>query len=387
MNRRKYLSSIMATIIGYKFLKNKPNNINLNIKNKNNNINLPPLIHNSKLKPAEIIPKSKSYIKINLPENINIGEIMVTQNKYSKQNNIYNRKKLNIKNTNNNFQLYKFKTKNVNNIFAYTLYYRIDNSDSWIYIGESQPLRIQNDNIDIMYDYIDFEQDSDRVQHSYFDKIGYFEMKYTRYDKDILVYISKQYFNKNKRIYLYHNAHEYSTNNKFVSYMYNRFMEQHQNLNRIQKIEELSTFVQNLRWVSDRESLNKYEYIRTPHHTCSVGMGDCKDTTILLNGLIKQGLDIETAILFSSGHMLTGIKMSDLTQKEIKYIKNTSYMDIYETKDSKYIPIESTRFSPIGKQRIGGKVHTIYSNKSYKIINPSIIPKHTIEFFNNLIKY
>jgi|AntDeeMetagen285_2_1112576.scaffolds.fasta_scaffold05099_2 hypothetical protein len=71
-------------------------------------------------------------------------------------------------------------------------------------------------------------------------------------------------------------------------------------------------FVQGLRYARDAESLDTYDYHRTVEETLVAGVGDCKDLTYLLAGLLSAAFDCETALLFQAGHLILGVESDDV---------------------------------------------------------------------------
>ena len=314
--------------------------------------------------------------------------ILITQNIYSKKNMVINKKKCFLNDYIN------FHTKNSHKIYAYTVY-GIKNNKYW-YLGESEPYKMTKNNIVSMNSIFDMYIDRDDFKNIYGgiqiinNKPSYFDIiyKYNTFNNNKLnkfkYKINKQYFYSNKRINLYHNAHDYAINSRFIKYIINSYKNQNNYSNRLKLINAIYRFVTSINWVEDNDSLNSIEYIRTPQHTCLSYRGDCKDTTILLNGLLSQ-LNIKTAILFSPGHMLTGIRLSDLTDYELSNIYHDYESNIYESsRGDKYIPAETTRSQSIGNGN-GEQIHTIYDG-SYTVVNSDLYLKHANEVLKYIIK-
>lgn len=71
-------------------------------------------------------------------------------------------------------------------------------------------------------------------------------------------------------------------------------------------------FVQGLRYARDATSLGTYDYHRTVEETLVAGVGDCKDLTYLLSGLLSSAFDCETVLLIQAGHVLLGVAPDDV---------------------------------------------------------------------------
>ena len=74
----------------------------------------------------------------------------------------------------------------------------------------------------------------------------------------------------------------------------------------------LVRFVQDLRYARDVETLGRYEYNRTAAETLVAGVGDCKDKTHLLGGLLSAALSCDVAMLFQPAHVLLGVAIEDV---------------------------------------------------------------------------
>lgn len=72
-------------------------------------------------------------------------------------------------------------------------------------------------------------------------------------------------------------------------------------------------FVQELRYARDFETTDQYDYNRTVEETLVAGVGDCKDKTHLLAGLLSASpLNCDTAMLFQPAHVLLGVAADDV---------------------------------------------------------------------------
>lgn len=78
----------------------------------------------------------------------------------------------------------------------------------------------------------------------------------------------------------------------------------------------LVRFVQDLRYARDVETTGTYDYNRTVEETLVAGIGDCKDKTHLLAGLLgAPPLYCRTAMLFQPAHVLLGVRAADVPSR------------------------------------------------------------------------
>lgn len=73
------------------------------------------------------------------------------------------------------------------------------------------------------------------------------------------------------------------------------------------RFDVLVQFVQGLRYARDAATVDAYDYHRTVEETLAAGVGDCKDRSYLLAGLLSAAFDCETTLLFQTGHVLLGV--------------------------------------------------------------------------------
>ena len=80
-----------------------------------------------------------------------------------------------------------------------------------------------------------------------------------------------------------------------------------------ERFDLLVRFAQGLRYARDPETLGVYDYNRTVPETLVAGVGDCKDKTHLLAGLLSAPpLSCDVAMLFQPAHVLLGVAASDV---------------------------------------------------------------------------
>jgi len=80
------------------------------------------------------------------------------------------------------------------------------------------------------------------------------------------------------------------------------------NLTKVQEVELVTSFVQNLHYLTD-DTTGFDEYPKFPVESLVDEGGDCEDTSILLSHLL-EAIEIETALLTLPGHMAIGVEMN-----------------------------------------------------------------------------
>jgi len=78
------------------------------------------------------------------------------------------------------------------------------------------------------------------------------------------------------------------------------------------RFDVLVQFVQALQYAPDSETMEAYDYHRTNEETLVAAVGDCKDRTYLLAGLLATAFDCETTLLFQTGHLFLGVDVEDV---------------------------------------------------------------------------
>jgi len=373
MKRRQFLSSISIPILGYKLLNLKPDSKLKNI----------PLVHNSNQKPATILKAEKTTLDIKLPSKIKTGEILIIQNKYADITDIYQFMIYDeLKYIKNELTL-EFESISTSETFAYTIFHRASYNSEWSYIGESNPLRIENQQIKPSTDIYKPEY-SETLFNSRKDKNGYYEIIYEEISGSYKrkYNVSKQKYNLNKRLIGYGRAQEIAVKSNFSEYM-GEVITKDIDINKetIPAIEEIKSIVQRITWKPDLESLGSYEYVRTPQHTVVTGVGDCKDTTVLLNSIIESHLNIDTSLIFSIGHVQTGLRIDNINIDEYY---NTEDLDTYTVDGRTYTVIESTAPKNIGIMDYEANV--IYEKGKYHILNGSETMEHISDGVLRMIK-
>lgn len=378
MKRRTFVGSISLPFISYNLITSNTDN-KYSLENNS-------LVHTDKYEPAKVIETKFNNIQVDLP-NLPTGKLLLIQNKYGDVTSIYNSKEYTVNGSKDTKSInLQFASESVHNTFAYTIYYRQNSTDEWSYLGESEPLKISNNKIVIDKDVENLK--TKKILHiTRHNRNGYYEMYYKNITRNDFVYnVSKQYYHSYKRVLGYGRAHEIFIDNNFVKYLGNVITNsiEHEGKTDMYKLRKMTKFVQGFIWMEDIDSLNKYEYIRTPHHSVTVGIADCKDTTMLLNGLITNALDIETALIFSPGHVQTGMRFDTLNETDKKYLENKTNLDKFNVNDKVYIPIETTNKNELGKTNL--EVNCIYEDNQYKIIDKAGLVEHASEGFLKMAK-
>lgn len=376
MNRRHFLSNSMTLGFGFFGLSKIDNIMSLSTES-NFSYDIPPLIFNVDSDPATILHKTDktfNYVKDKtISENT---DIVITCNKFGHPNKIYSHKK--IKNTN---QLVDLEIPETSNNFIYTIYNIKDGKLS--YIGESTPMYNKNSvekNLDILLSPNNYRKYSRNIKNGYYD----IQYKDILEDESFKIPISTQYFTMNKRLIQYGNAQTYIKNNKFLESIGKKILSQVNTKNKADEFNILRRFVQEMNWIRDIESKNKLEYIRDPRRTIVNYHGDCKDTTILMNGLLENVLNIETVMLFAPTHVYSGVKKKDLS----KTVLDKSIVDnpiSYELNGDEYYTLESTDRHKIGLEPVESDMYMYYNN-SYNLFNVKGLTKHLSQLPNHIIE-
>ncbi|WP_162989826.1 hypothetical protein [Natronorubrum halophilum] len=133
-------------------------------------------------------------------------------------------------------------------------------------------------------------------------------------------------------------------------------------------LERTVQFVQSFDYAMDEESKGVYQYFRTVEESLVDGVGDCKDGTYLLAGILSHPpFAYETALVFMPDHLLLGVRRTDLP---------TGYRHAETIRDSPYVAIETTTQRPIGFYRDDPIVTII--GPTYRYVDSETV-SHTIE--------
>lgn len=381
MNRRNFLGGVGTTLLGYTLLKKTPTLLRDTV---------PPLVHTISYEPAQLVPKSLRDIEIRIPESLRgAGEILITQNLYSKPDKILSEETVSISDRDLGERVtVPLETQKRNEETAYTAYYKKESEESWTYIGESEPLETRSNSVEENSDAIEYpSEDKTTDKFTRRSRRGYFIIEQELKGKTYEYLVSKQMYNSHTRLLGYGKSHKHAIENEFAEYLAQTILNQLDTDSEFEKIQTISEFVQELKWKSDLETEGQYEYIRTPQMTAVTGYGDCKDTTVLLNGMLSKGLEIETSVLFAPNHMMTGVNVDCLEEETIEafeqMIEEDDYDDYEYTEvsslESTFIPIEPTSKRPIG---VPGQepIHTIYTDH-YEVLKPLAFAKHSTDGF------
>lgn len=354
MKRRKFLSScITSSLIMTPF-----NDI---IGTKFNN---PKLIFDSHSDPATIAHINRDKFTYIPDKTVGQSDVIITCNKYGKPSDVFFKKRIK-----NKEQQIKISIPETRERFSYTIY--SDLEDGLNYIGESLPMIKQSNSIDTDLDSLESPESSLNYRRSV--KRGYYNMEFNINDRSYSFPISQQYYTMNKRIVQYGRSQSRIRDSEFLEKIGKKILKQLNVDKKYQKFHILAEFAQNVNWVRDLESKNKFEYIRDPRRTVTNYIGDCKDSTILLNGLIENVLDIHTVMFFAPTHIYSGIKYDSLPTEIKENIDEKR--ESYNINGKKYIPLESTGEFKIGREPVSSPMY-MYYDRSYNIRNLSGLKKH-----------
>lgn len=109
-----------------------------------------------------------------------------------------------------------------------------------------------------------------------------------------------------------------------------------------ERFDRLVTFVQALRYANDHRTSTAFDYHRTVEETLAAGVGDCKDRTYLLAGLLAAAFDVDTALLFQPAHVLLGVAPDDVPDLPYAY-------RALEIDGDRYVPIEPSLDVRVGR--------------------------------------
>ncbi|WP_255171406.1 hypothetical protein [Natrononativus amylolyticus] len=133
--------------------------------------------------------------------------------------------------------------------------------------------------------------------------------------------------------------------------------------------EALVRFVQHLPYGHDQEVLERFDYNRTAEETLVDGMGDCKDKTNLLAGLLEQSrLECNTAFICQPSHIFLGVSLADVPT-ELENAEQT-----IEINGRTYLPIESTSPTPLGEYRDTDPITAVYDGEWVYYDPTAVVP-------------
>lgn len=360
MKRRNFILSTGVCLISHKIVTKFKSHTRFNN---------PPLVFDHDKQPALIVPKDNSNLYLELPENTESDNLLLVANEYGRPDRPYYKQEHSLDGDNE----LSVDLPPIDGKFAYTLYEK--KSDNLNYIGESNPLEEQNGNIiEVTPQEI---KDKKTIHPMSRERMrGYYNIKIQSNNDEIEYPVSYQKYQMGGRILGYGKAKNEALSNPFLESLANSIIDQSDSETEYQKIISLTEFVQNMEWKGDLKTAGKFEYIRDPALTLVNMYGDCKDRTVLNNGLLSNGLDIETIVMFSPGHMFTGINFGDLNDKTVEELKENADKNIglYGGTDSEYIAIDSTNDHKIGIE-YPEPIYAIYTD-NYEIRNYSGLYKH-----------
>lgn len=304
----------------------------------------PEIVFDPDKDPATVIPGENGEVYIETPENLESEDLLLVSNRFGRPDIAYKKKQLVVKEDGN----YSFELPETNDPFAYTLYSRED--DNLNYLGESNPLVRSGSG---------FEQKvADLTEGDYREppmsrkrKRGHYKIEILSNGTEVEYPISYQKREMSGRILGYGKSKSHSENSVLLKSLGESIVSQSGAETEYEKLVVLTEFVQRMEWKDDVRTTGKFEYIREPAKTMVNLYGDCKDRTVINNGLISNTLDIETVIMFCPGHMFTGIDYDDLNDNTIENLRENAEGDevaTYNGTDSKYVAVDSTSHHNIG---------------------------------------
>lgn len=361
MLRRSFLGGSVSSLLGYRFL--------VNISS----LNIPTdLVHTHAETIPSIVVRENDLLLQNVPSEIT--NIVITKNSSSNIQDIHALEKYELQSGGNTYKL-DFPNQNIaSNDIVYTVYKSTE--DGFEYLSESDSGSLG------------MNEEYSMIRRS---RRGYYLIeclldRYTDidYNERITFPVSKQKFRNHKRYLGYGSAHTKMYHNPLVTIVANKFSQIDDKYDRLKSIVKT---LQKLTWVSDIESKGRLEYIRRPVETFVEQKGDCKDTSILINGLIANALGYETTILFLPAHMTAGIKYDSVSKEVIQKLKNEeSEFTTVTLNDEKYIPIEGTAPQDIGHINNSDDIFAHHNLSSgYHIDDAStIVQKHPKEAIDRI---
>lgn len=336
-----------SVAVGYQIAKTTNNKLEYNHPN---------IVHSHAKDPVRVVPTEHGVQLID--ENDTESQLLLTVNKYGDPSDVYSKHQLDSES-----KYHTIQQPRTDGIFTYTVY-----SDADGYIGESNPLKIKSGCVVEAVSEIPHVEDSD-YPLSREPKRGYFEIGYGH--EGITFPVSYQRYLMSNRIVGYGQAYEYASSSQFLKETGKRILRQSDSETEFEKMKTLVKPVQEMNWESDMNSIGKYEYIRDPARTFVEMTGDCKDRTVINNGLLEGALDAETCVIFLTGHMLTGLDYGSLSQQTKAELEN---VELYDGRSNTYIAVDSTSTSEIGF-RISDPVYALYKDH-YQIYNLAGLVDH-----------
>lgn len=338
MKRRNFLFSVGASLVGYRIGSKAKSTLRFDH---------PPIVFDYDKEPATAVPDENGSLLLKVPENVDSDSIVVTYNEYARPDIVYEKEEIQ---TNGEKITYTNKYPIENDVFAVTLYEKTENGLN--YIGESNPLRRGYNGTEEVVERIKKENEERRPMKREV-KRGHYKITVSTDRRNASFPISHQKHEMSSRIIGYGKVDDVSNNNHLLKNIGKRILDQldADDADQYQKIRILTDFVQNMTWKGDVRTTGKFEYIREPEQSLVNLYGDCKDRTVINNGLLTSVLGINTSILFTPGHMLTGIDYTDLNKSSIDKMSSNSdngEIGLHEGKKKSFVPVDSTASHDIG---------------------------------------
>jgi hypothetical protein len=116
-----------------------------------------------------------------------------------------------------------------------------------------------------------------------------------------------------------------------------------------EQVRRVVRYVQAIPYAEDSVSKKQFEHYRSGEEILVDGCGDCDDTAFLLAGLLaKAPFGYRTAIGFPPGHAVALVHAEDIHEDAIEVAQPD--LPTISLDGEPYIPIETTRYMPIGMQ-------------------------------------
>lgn len=146
-----------------------------------------------------------------------------------------------------------------------------------------------------------------------------------------------------------------------------------------QRFDALVRFVQGIEYGYDADTVGAYDYHRTVEETLVAGVGDCKDRTYLLAGLLNHAFDCRTALLFQSGHVLLGVHPDDVPELPYDH-------DAVTLGDDDWVAVEPSLHVPVGYHTSAPFV-AVYADSEWRYHDANAIVRGADRVLGTLTDY
>ncbi|WP_227134832.1 hypothetical protein [Halorubellus salinus] len=146
-----------------------------------------------------------------------------------------------------------------------------------------------------------------------------------------------------------------------------------------QRFDALVRFVQAIEYGYDADTVGAYDYHRTVEETLVAGVGDCKDRTYLLAGLLHHAFDCRTALLFQSGHVLLGVHPDDVPALPYDH-------DAVTIGDDDWVAVEPSLHVPVG-YHTSAPFLAVYADREWRYHDAGAIVRGADRVLGTLTDY